>query len=87
MTVRNRSTNLTADLLHDLEADETPPTLAVAPAATRTGSAGAVESAPFVEAALYLAPRDWRRPTVARTGRSLSLSGGPLRLRIGRRPR
>ncbi|MEO9139241.1 MAG: hypothetical protein ABI345_09260 [Jatrophihabitans sp.] len=82
MTPRNRSHDLTADLLDELQAEET----AARPAAPAPGLSTRVdaEAAPHVQAALYLTPRAWRRLTLARTGRSVSMSVGPLRLRIGR---
>jgi hypothetical protein len=84
MTPRNRSQDLTADLLHDLAAEEAALPLP-APGPAREGTAAGAP-APFVETALYLAPRAWRRPGVRRAGRSVSISAGPLRIRIGRRP-
>jgi hypothetical protein len=86
MTPRSRSQDLTADLLHDLADEESAPTVP-APSPSRSAPAPAAASpSPFVETALFLAPRAWRRPGVRRAGGSLSVSAGPVRLRIGRRP-
>ncbi len=83
---RNRGQDLTADLLHDLEAEQAASTVAGPSAPALASSLGQPEPAPFVETSLYLAPRAWRRPAVSRAGGSLSVSAGPVRLRIGRRP-
>ena len=72
-----RSKDLTNDLLQDLAATEVAPP-EKAPAASRPseGSPSAV-----VETALFLSPRRWSRPRIARTGALLSMSAGPVRLR------
>ncbi|MDP9094810.1 MAG: hypothetical protein M3N95_18200 [Actinomycetota bacterium] len=85
MTPRTRSQDLTADLLHDLEAEKAAPTVIGPPVPAQGSSVAAPEPVPFVETALYLAPRAWRRPTVTRAGGSVLASVGPVRLRIGRR--
>jgi hypothetical protein len=85
MTPSNRSQDLTADLLHDLQLEEAA-AAALPPVPAPASSHVAAEPTPFVETALYLAPHTWRRPMVARAGRSVSVSAGPLRLRIGRTP-
>ncbi len=86
MTRRNRSQDLTDELLRDLEAEEAAPAVSAPSGPARAAALHDGAPAPSVEAAVYLAPRGWRRPAVSRTGRSLSVSAGPLRLRIGRRP-
>ncbi len=86
MTPRNRSKDLTADLLHDLEAESAAPA-AVGPSAAVPAAAPAVtKPAAFVETSLYLAPSAWRRPAVSRAAGSVLVSVGLMRLRIGRRP-
>jgi hypothetical protein len=85
MTPRSRSQDLTADLLHDLEAEEAAPPVLDPPVPAFAAPALEAEPAPFVETSLYLAPRAWRRPAVSRAGGSVAASIGPLRLRIGRR--
>jgi hypothetical protein len=86
MTRRNRSQDLTDDLLHDLEAEDAAPAVAPTSTPARADASDDRGSAPSVEAAVYLAPRGWRRPSVSRAGRSLAVSAGPVRLRIGRQP-
>jgi hypothetical protein len=86
VSTRNRSQDLTADLLHDLAAEDTAPAVApppgiTAPAAHETRAA----PSPFVETSLFLAPRAWLRPRVAVSGATVSVSAGPIRLRVGRR--
>ena len=85
MTPRSRSQDLTADLLHDLADEESAPTVP-APSPSRSTPPAPAATSPFVETALFLAPRAWRRPGVRRAGGSLSVSAGPVRLRVGRRP-
>ena len=85
MTPRSRSQDLTADLLHDLADEESSPTVP-APSPSRSTATAPAAASPFVETALFLAPRAWRRPGVRRAGGSISVSAGPVRLRIGRRP-
>jgi hypothetical protein len=84
MTPRTRSQDLTADLLHDLEAEEAAPTVIDPSVPAPASSLAQPEPAPFVETSLYLAPRAWRRPTLSRAGGSVSASVGPIRLRVGR---
>lgn len=87
MTPRSRSQDLTADLLHDLADEASAPTVPAPSPSRPTPPAPAAGSAsPFVETALYLSPRAWRRPGVRRAGGSVSVSAGPVRLRVGRRP-
>ena len=85
MTPRTRSQHLTADLLRDLEAEEAAPPVISPPVPTPESLLSTPEPAPFLETSLYLAPRAWRRPAVSRTGGSISVSVGPVRVRIGRR--
>lgn len=85
MTPRTRSQDLTADLLHDLEEEKAAPTVMGVPVPAPASPLDEPEPAPFVETSLFLDPRAWRRPTVARAGGSVSASVGPVRLRIGRR--
>ena len=83
MTPRKRSQDLTADLLRDLEAEDA---VTTTPKSATPATSRGSDPAPSLETAVYLAPRDWRRPAVSRAGRSVSITAGPLRLRIGRRP-
>jgi hypothetical protein len=98
VTTRSRSQDLTADLLHDLAQEEDVPAIGTPSAATNVPTAASVPTAanapvpradeagsPFVETALFLAPRAWLRPGIARSGATVSLSAGPVRLRLGRR--
>jgi hypothetical protein len=85
VSTRSRSQDLTADLLHDIAEEEAAPVVTAPPT-----PAAAVESDPaaptaFVETSLFLAPSTWLRPGIARSGTSVSVSAGPVRLRIGRR--
>lgn len=82
MTTRNRSQDLTADLLHDIDDAEATPVVTPPPPAAELGAA---DPAPFVETTLFLAPRTWQRPGIARTGTTVAVSAGPVRLRLGRR--
>jgi hypothetical protein len=82
---RTRSQNLTADLLHDLEAEEAAPTVVGPHVPALALSPGKAEPALFVEASLYFAPHAWQRPAVSQAGGSIFASVGPVRLRIGRR--
>jgi len=99
VTTRTRSQDLTADLLHDLAEEEAAPVAVVAPPGehqpavstpaavippARDDGAGGSPT-PFVETSFFLAPRSWLRPGVARSGSTVSLSAGPVRLRLGRR--
>ena len=87
MTPRSRSQDLTADLLHDLADEESSATVpAPSPSRSTPPAPAAAAASPFVETALFLAPRAWRRPGVRRAGGSLSVIAGPVRLRVGRRP-
>lgn len=74
-----RADDLTADLLHDLTAEQQRPTTAAAPVRRRDGAPSAV-----VEASLFLSPRSWLRPAVARDREALTLSAGPVRVRLRR---
>lgn len=85
MTPRNRSKDLTAELLRDLESEGAAPTEAGS-SPEPASSPVATKPAPFVETSLFLVPRAWRRPALSRAPGSVSLSAGPLRLRVGRRP-
>lgn len=87
MTPRNRSSDLTADLLHDLEAEQAAPTAAgrSVPEPAPAPSLDRTAPAPIVEASLYLSLRAWQRPTLGRAGGSVSVGAGPVLIRIGRR--
>jgi hypothetical protein len=87
VSTRSRSQDLTADLLHDIADDEVVPVVTAPPATTRAAAVESETTAPtaFAETSLFLAPRTWLRPGIARSGTSVSLSAGPLRLRVGRR--
>lgn len=82
MTPRNRSQDLTADLLDELQAEEA----AARSAAPAQGPSTRVDAeiAPILHIALYLTPRAWRRLRLSRAGRSVLVNAGPLRLHIGR---
>lgn len=75
-----RSEDLTADLLHDLTAEQQQPTTSALAARQRDDAPSAV-----VEASLFLAPRTWLRPAISRDAEALTISAGPVRLRLGRR--
>jgi hypothetical protein len=77
---RSRSEDLTADLLQDIAAEQAQPSAPErsAPAAQSPGPA-------FVDTEFYLAPSTWKRPGIARSGNALSISAGPVRVRLGRR--
>jgi hypothetical protein len=77
--VSPRAEDLTADLLQDLTAEQERPTSAAAAARRRQDSPSAV-----VQASLFLAPRGWRRPGVTRDRGALTVSAGPVRVRLGR---
>jgi hypothetical protein len=76
-----RSEDLTADLLHDLTEEQAQP----APAPKAPPAAPEPAPSPVIETRLFLAPSSWRRPRLARDARSVSLSAGPLQVRLGRR--
>ena len=82
---RTRSQDLTADLLHDLEAEEAAPVVIDPPPPAPAAPLAKPEPTPFVETSLYLVPWAWRRPSVFRSGWSIFLSAGPARIRIGHR--
>lgn len=84
MTPRNRSQDLTADLLRDLEAEEAAPPVLARSVPHEASPPARSRPTPFVETSLYLSPRAWRRPTVSRADRTLSAGLGPIRLRVGR---
>jgi hypothetical protein len=81
VTTRNRSQDLTADLLHEIDDAEAAPVLATPPAVDPASA----DPTPFIETTLFLAPRTWLRPGIARTGTTVAVSAGPVRLRLGRR--
>ncbi len=76
-----RSEDLTADLLHDLTEEQSQPV----PAPKATPAVPEPATSPVIETRLFLAPSAWRRPRLARDGGSVSLSAGPLQVRVGRR--
>lgn len=79
----SRADDLTADLLHDLTAEQesTP----VAPAQPEQAPEHAPDGAAFVDTDFYLAPRSWKRPGIGRDGGALAFRAGPVQVRIGRR--
>ena len=74
MSPRSRSQKLADDLLHDIAEETEIP----APAARDRVPAATVETS------LFLAPRTWQRPAVSRSGPGVSLSLGPIRVRLRR---
>jgi hypothetical protein len=86
VSTRNRSQDLTADLLHDLADEQANPLVSAPSVATRSPAIEAVaaQPSPFLQTTLFLAPRSWLRPGIARSGASVSLFAGPVRLRLGR---
>jgi hypothetical protein len=86
VSTRTRTEALTADLLHDIADEEAAPLVSAPPKRLPSGTAGGVDAAPaaFLETALFLTPRTWLRPAITRSGTTMSLSAGPIRLRAGR---
>jgi hypothetical protein len=75
--VSSRSDDLTADLLQDLTAEQERPAV--------PANSGQTAPSAVIETAVFLAPSGWQRPGLARDGRSVSISAGPVRVRIRRR--
>jgi hypothetical protein len=84
VTTRNRSQDLTADLLHEIDDAESEPGAQPEPGRPVTAPATDDAAAPFLETTLFLAPRTWLRPGIARTGSTVAVSAGPVRFRLGR---
>lgn len=76
----SRADDLTADLLHDLTAEQEAP-----PARPASVKEHAADATAFVETDFFLAPRTWKRPGLGRDGNALAFRAGPVQLRIGRR--
>lgn len=85
MTPRTRSQDLAADLMHDI-AGEDPGPSARRPATVLPAAIRRIIPAPsaVVETALFLAPKDWVRPSIARSRATVLITFGPVRIRIGR---
>ena len=81
MSSRSRSEDLAADLLQDIAAEQVRPSAPERPAAAEKPSSGDA----FVDTEFYLAPSRWKRPGIARSRSALSISAGPVRVRLGRR--
>jgi len=81
VTSRSRSEDLAADLLQDIAAEQAQPSAPEQPAVTERPSSGVA----FVDTEFRLAPSRWTRPGIARLGTELSISAGPVRVRLGRR--
>jgi hypothetical protein len=84
MSSRSRSEDLAADLLQDIAAEQATPERrqpSAPPGVEPESAAGAA----FVDTEFYLAPNTWKRPGIARSGSALSISAGPVRVRLGRR--
>jgi hypothetical protein len=80
---RSRGEDLAADLLQDIAAEQAQSSLPER--AQRSAPAKASSGAAFVDAEFYLAPSTWKRPGIARSGNALSISAGPVQVRLGRR--
>ncbi|MCW2529957.1 MAG: hypothetical protein JWM76_4817 [Pseudonocardiales bacterium] len=78
--------DLAADLLFDLADEDKVAHLAKAEKArARTVKAEPEHSgSPFLETTVFLAPSSWLRPTLRFTTGALTLTAGPIRLRMGR---